>query len=70
MSYSILQGVYTPVDFQRGLQFYPTYLTNPNYANVTGGQRVGAYVTDGGVVFESGLKIQSHLVTEVSSVPV
>ena len=56
-----MPGVYTNVQLEAGLQFLPTLLTDPSFANVTGGQRVGVYPTDGGVVFEAAYKHISNI---------
>jgi hypothetical protein len=50
------------VQFETGVHFLPTLLTDPEFANVTGGQRVGVYPTGGGVVFEAAYKHMSHII--------
>lgn len=61
LSYHIVPGVYTNVQFETGKQFLPTLLTDPAFSNVTGGQRVGVYPTDGGVKFAGGLQHMSNI---------
>lgn len=43
------------------MQFLPTLLTDPAFSNVTGGQRVGVYPTNGDVVFEAAYKQISNI---------
>ena len=46
-------------------QFIPTLLSDPKYANVTGGQRVEIVSLGGDVIFYSAVKAVSNLVTAV-----
>ncbi|KAJ9609599.1 hypothetical protein H2200_005927 [Cladophialophora chaetospira] len=61
LSYHVIPGVYTNVQLESEVQFLPTLLTDPAYANVTGGQRVGVYPTDAGVTFEAAYKHMSNI---------
>jgi hypothetical protein len=40
IEFSLLQGGYPTLSFTNDSQFVASHLTNPQYANVTGGQRV------------------------------
>lgn len=64
--YHTIRGPYSLLEFESGVQFFPTWLTNPRFANVTGGQRIGVYPTGQGVQFESGIKTRANLITPVS----
>jgi uncharacterized surface protein with fasciclin (FAS1) repeats len=66
LSYHIIPGLHTLVEFETGVQFLPTLLTDTNFSNVTGGQRVGVYPTSQGIVLESGIKSRSQSTIPVS----
>ncbi|KAJ9615038.1 hypothetical protein H2200_001112 [Cladophialophora chaetospira] len=63
LSYHTVQGVYPLTRLQQDVQFLPTLLGKGEYANVTGGQRVGVYPSGQDVNFETGVKSQSKLST-------
>lgn len=63
MTYHVLNGTIRSTDITNTPAFPKTLLTNSTYTNVTGGQVVKAETEDGGVVFTSGLLMQSKVVT-------
>jgi hypothetical protein len=65
LSYHIVKGVYPSVVLKEDVKFLPTLLGPGQFANVTGGLHLGAYPAEGNVVFETGLKERSGLVTAV-----
>lgn len=66
LSYHVLQGAFTRVLFNNTPLFIPTLLSDPRYANVTGGQRVEVGLLGGDIVFYSAVKAISKLTTPVS----
>ncbi|KAL1636763.1 hypothetical protein SLS58_009602 [Diplodia intermedia] len=62
LTYHVLNGTYNSSQITEDSQFIPTLLTDPAYANVTGGQRVEVEEEDDNVVFYSGL-LQNATVT-------
>ncbi|KAL1618358.1 hypothetical protein SLS54_007335 [Diplodia seriata] len=62
LTYHVLNGTYNSSQITEDTQFIPTLLTDPAYANVTGGQRVEVEEEDDNVVFYSGL-LQNATVT-------
>ncbi|KKY21267.1 putative beta-ig-h3 fasciclin [Diplodia seriata] len=62
LTYHVLNGTYNSSQITEDSQFVPTLLTDPAYANVTGGQRVEVEEEDDNVVFYSGL-LQNATVT-------
>ncbi|KAL9109308.1 MAG: hypothetical protein Q9227_006063 [Pyrenula ochraceoflavens] len=54
VSYHVVNGSYTASELMGMPKFLPTMLSNPAYANVTGGQRVESMAMDGSVGFYSG----------------
>jgi hypothetical protein len=67
LSYHILKGLNSRNQFTRTPRFIPTLLSDPTYANITDGQRVEAILLEGGIVFYSGLKKPSKVITGVRS---
>jgi uncharacterized surface protein with fasciclin (FAS1) repeats len=65
LTYHVLQGIHADTFLDAPPQFIPTLLTNSSYANVTGGQRVEAISSGGGVNFYSAFKTVSHLIAPV-----
>jgi hypothetical protein len=57
-----VNGTYPSAAFNAVPQFVPTCLSNPNYTNVTGGQRVELFVENNKPVIISGIKAQTGLV--------
>jgi uncharacterized surface protein with fasciclin (FAS1) repeats len=66
LSYHVLRGTYYADSFTNTSMFIPTLLVNETYANITGGQRVEARVSDSNVTFFSGLKQNATVLTPVS----
>lgn len=66
LAYHVLKGTHPVLFLNNPPQFIPTLLSNPNYTNVTGGQRVEATSSSSGVVFYSAIKTISNLITPVS----
>lgn len=67
LTYHLLEGSYTVLDFTDEPQFVETQLTNTSYANVTGGQRVELLSSSSGSpVFVSGNQSISTIATQVS----
>lgn len=66
LSYHILKGRITQNQLTKSPQFIPTLLSDSTYANITGGQQIEAVSPDGGIVFYSGLKTPSKVITAVS----
>ena len=66
LTYHVLNGTYKSDQFISTAEFFPTLLTDPKYANVTGGQRVEAIIEGQNVTFYSGLLQNSTLVRTVS----
>ncbi|EKG20288.1 hypothetical protein MPH_02406 [Macrophomina phaseolina MS6] len=63
LTYHVLNGTYTSNQITDDVAFIPTLLTDPAYANVTGGQRVGVETEDDNVIIYSGL-LQNSTVTQ------
>ncbi|KAF7531007.1 hypothetical protein G7054_g9318 [Neopestalotiopsis clavispora] len=63
LSYHVLRGTYYADSFTNTSMFIPTLLVNETYANITGGQRVEARVSDSNVTFFSGLKQNATVLT-------
>ncbi|KAI3399300.1 hypothetical protein diail_7255 [Diaporthe ilicicola] len=63
LMYHVLNGTIRSTDITDTPAFPKTLLTNSTYTNVTGGQVVKAETEDGGVVFTSGLLMQSRVAT-------
>lgn len=55
LQYHVLNGTYRSAQITNTSAFVPTLLTNPQFTNVTGGQRVQARVVNNNVTFFSGL---------------
>ena len=55
LTYHVINGSYSASQLSAGTKFLPTMLSDPAYANVTGGQRVESEPMDGSVGFYSGL---------------
>lgn len=66
LQYHVLNGTYYAANVTETPAFIPTFLTNQSYTNVTGGQVVQAVLTDGNVVFFSGL-LANSTVTQAAS---
>jgi hypothetical protein len=62
LSYHVLNGAFTRVLFNDTPLFIPTLLSDPRYANVTGGQRVEVGSLGDEIVFYSAVKaiFQAH----------
>jgi uncharacterized surface protein with fasciclin (FAS1) repeats len=65
LSYHVLNGTYPASAFTTTPQFIPSLLTNASYTNVTGGQRVDAFVNGSSVDIVSGALSTSMVVTAV-----
>jgi len=65
LSYHVLNGTHNSSSIGNMTSFIPTMLTNPMYANVTGGQRVEALMTGKNVTFFSGLQANSSVTQAV-----
>lgn len=63
LTYHVLNGSYPASAFTNTSQFIPSLLTNTSYANVTGGQVVGARLDDTSVELISGLLSESEVTT-------
>ncbi|KAI9893336.1 MAG: hypothetical protein M1814_000466 [Vezdaea aestivalis] len=63
LSYHVLAGTYRAAAITNSSAFVPTLLTNPRYANVTGGQRVEVKKVGSTVEIISGLKSVSNVTT-------
>ncbi|KAF2828634.1 Fasciclin-domain-containing protein [Ophiobolus disseminans] len=63
LQYHVLNGTYRAAQITNSSAFVPTLLTNPLFANVTGGQRVRAIQSNGKVSFFSGLLDNSTVST-------
>lgn len=68
LSYHVLNGSYPASAFSNSSMFIPTLLMNETYANITGGQRVEARLSNGNVTFFSALKQNSTVVTGVGTI--
>jgi transforming growth factor-beta-induced protein len=62
LEYHLVNGTFPSAAFDPVPQFVPTCLSNPNYTNVTGGQRVEFGVDNNKPVIISGIKAQTSLV--------
>jgi len=62
LEYHVLNGTYAADAVTNTSAFIPSALTNPTYANVTGGQRVEAVLVKNNVTFYSGLLANSSVV--------
>jgi hypothetical protein len=65
LQYHVLNGTYAANAVTNTSAFIPTALTNPAFANVTGGQRVQAVLVNNNVTFYSGLLANSSVVQAV-----
>jgi len=63
LTYHVLNGTYPASAFTTTPQFIPSLLTNASYANVTGGQRVEAFLNGSSVDIISGLLQESTVIT-------
>ncbi|KAK6073960.1 fasciclin domain-containing protein [Seiridium cupressi] len=63
LNYHVLNGTQYADNIGNTSVFIPTYLTNETYANITGGQRVEARMSDNNVTFFSALKQNASVVT-------
>ncbi|KAK9780474.1 putative FAS1 domain-containing protein [Seiridium cardinale] len=63
LNYHVLNGTQYADSIGNTSVFIPTYLTNGTYANITGGQRVEARMSDNNVTFFSALKQNATVVT-------
>lgn len=63
LSYHVLNGTHSASSFTNMSTFIPTMLTQPAFANVTGGQRVEAVMIGNGTYFYSGLGQNSSVTT-------
>ena len=61
INYHVLNGTYNSSQITDTPSFVPTHLTDPTFANVTGGQRVEAINANGNVTFYSGLLSNSSV---------
>ena len=66
LTYHVLNGTYYASNITSNATFVPTMLTNPTYANVTGGQRVEAITEGMNVTFFSGLLQNATVMQAVS----
>jgi hypothetical protein len=64
LEYHLLNGTHPSGTLSSTPEFLSTSLTNVSYSNVTGGQRLEAS-SNGHVMFKSGLKMISNVVTSV-----
>ena len=64
-TYHILRGTHSKNKLQSATQFIPTLLTDPDYNNITGGQRVEVQSAGEQVYFLSGNKSRSNIVQGV-----
>ncbi|KAK5047848.1 hypothetical protein LTR69_011475 [Exophiala sideris] len=62
VTYHILNGTHSKDQLQSATQFIPTLLTDPDYNNVTGGQRVEVQSAGEQVYLLSGNKSRSNIV--------
>jgi uncharacterized surface protein with fasciclin (FAS1) repeats len=67
LTYHVLNATVTAADITNMTAFVPTLLSNATYANVTGGQVVGARTNGSAVGIYSGLLSESNVVQAVSS---
>jgi uncharacterized surface protein with fasciclin (FAS1) repeats len=65
LTYHVLNGTYLASAVPENETFIPTELTNPSFANVTGGQRLGAARSGANVTFFSGL-LQNSSVSQAN----
>jgi uncharacterized surface protein with fasciclin (FAS1) repeats len=65
LSYHVLRGSFTLVDFNKDPQFIPTLLSDSRYANITGGQTVEVASAGSSIAFYSAVKAVSNLITAV-----
>jgi uncharacterized surface protein with fasciclin (FAS1) repeats len=63
LQYHVLTGIHNAAQVTNTSVFLPSLLTNPQYANVTGGQRVQALRRNNNVTIISGLLNNSTVVT-------
>ena len=61
INYHVLNGTYNSSQITSTPSFVPTHLTDPAFANVTGGQRVEAISDGSNVTFYSGLLTNSSV---------
>jgi hypothetical protein len=67
LQYHVISGAYFAGDFTETPQFLETLLSNDTYEDVEGGQVAEGVVAGESVVFYSGLKLNSTVVTGVST---
>lgn len=67
LQYHVAQGVLPSTSFGLPPQFPATLLSNANYTNVTGGQRVEITSENGAPTILTGVKAASHVVQPVSA---
>jgi hypothetical protein len=65
VTYHVLQGTHSKNQLQIATHFIPTLLTDADYNNVTGGQRVEAQSAGEQVYLLSGNKSRSNIVQAV-----
>lgn len=66
MQYHALQGAYRSTDFNTSWSFMPTCLDDPDYTNVTGGQKLEVYYIGNDLNFISGGAAEAGAVIVVS----
>lgn len=66
LQYHVATGVHPSLNFGPPAIFAPTLLTNPNFTNVTGGQRIELTTGNGSPLVLTGLKAPSHITDKVS----
>lgn len=67
LQYHVLSGIRRTEEVSSSLQFFPTWLTNATYANVTNGQRIGLVQQAGDVLIAvSGGGARSTVTSRVS----
>lgn len=66
LTYHVLNGTIRSTDIMNMTTFVPTLLSNETYANITGGQVVGARSNSTNVNIYSGLLTESTVSTAVS----
>lgn len=65
LQYHAVQGIYPVSTFSTTPVFIPTLLNNPNFTNVTGGQRAELILQNGTAAFLTGLKSPSKVIQAV-----
>lgn len=70
LQYHVIPGIHRSNSYNGSFQFNPTWLKNPTYSNVTGGQVVGGVLQSGDLnVFTSGYGSRSTVVQPVCLPP-